>query len=223
MAGGNITFYLPFGVGENNTYLSVDYFRTQFTNQLIVDYDHFTDVIDFYMSKGQSYTNTYQIDFNVEPIKRFNITATFRYTDAKVTYADRGLQERPMMPRYKGVLNLQYATNLNKWIFDFTASVNGPCRLYDFMNGGQPGYSQVYPLLYAQVTHRMKGWDIYFGGENLTNFTQKNVVLGTAMSDSSRALKSNPELADFDASCIWGPLMGIKAYVGVRITLWKKG
>lgn len=213
VAGGNITFYLPFGVGENNTYLSVDYFRTQFTNQLVVDYDHFTDVIDFYMSKGQSYTNTYQIDFNVEPIKRFNITATFRYTDAKVSYADRGLQERPMVSRYKGVLNLQYATNLNKWIFDFTASVNGPCRLYDFMNGGQAGYSPVYPLLYAQVTHRMKGWDIYIGGENLTNFKQKSPIISA----------DNPASSKFDASCIWGPLMGIKGYIGVRVTLWKKG
>lgn len=213
IVGGNITFYLPFGLGENNTYLSVDYFRTQFTNQLLVDYDHFTDIIDFYMSNELSYTNTYQIDFNVEPIKRFTITATFRYTDARVTYAGRNLQERPMTSRYKGVLNLQYATNLNKWIFDVTASVNGPCRLYDFMSDGKPNYSPVYPLLYAQITHRMKGWDLYIGGENLTNFKQKDPIISA----------NNPTSSKFDASCIWGPLMGIKGYIGVRVTLWKKG
>lgn len=213
VAGGNITCYLPFGVDEK-TYVSFDYFRTQFKDQLIVDYDRYKDVIDFYMLDGRSFTNTYQADFFVEPIRRFTVTATFRYTDARVSLAGRGLQERPMTSRYKGVLNLQYATNLNKWIFDFTCSVNGPCRLNECLKGTpgwfEGGYSPVYPLLYAQVTHRMKGWDIYVGGENLTNFTQKNPIV------------SNPSSGDFDASCIWGPLMGIKGYLGVRITLWKK-
>lgn len=209
--GGNVTAYLPFGVGDN-TYISFDYFRTQFRDQLITDYNAFVNVIDFYMLSGRSYTNTYQVDFSVEPVKRFTVTATFRYTDAKVSLLSGGLQERPMTSRYKGVLNLQYATNLNKWIFDFTASVNGPCRLYDFMNGGKGGQSSVYPLLYAQVTHRMKGWDIYIGGENLTNFKQKAPIIGA----------ENPALGDFDASCIWGPLMGIKGYIGIRVTLWKK-
>lgn len=209
--GGNVTAYLPFGVGDN-TYISFDYFRTQFKDQLITDYDAFPGVIDFYMLSGRSYTNTYQLDFSVEPVKRFTVTATFRYTDARVSLLNGGLQERPMTSRYKGVLNLQYATNLNRWIFDFTASVNGPCRLYGFMNGGKGGQSEVYPLLYAQVTHRMKGWDIYIGGENLTNFKQKNPIIGA----------ENPSLRDFDASCIWGPLMGIKGYIGIRVTLWKK-
>jgi len=165
------------------------------------------------MLDGQSFTDTYQLDFSVEPIKRFTITATGRFTNAKLTLANQGLVERPMTSRYKAVLNLQYATNLNKWIFDFTASLNGPCRLYSFMASDYPSLqSPVYPLLYAQVTHRMKGWDIYFGGENLTNFTQKNPIVSADQPYSSK----------FDASCIWGPLMGIKAYVGIRVSLWKK-
>lgn len=212
IAGVNATVYLPFGASDD-TYLSFDYFRTQFAEQLITDYDRYVDVIDFYMLDGQSYTNTYQIDFSVEPVRRLTLSATFRLTDARVSLAGRGLQERPMTSRYKGVLNLQYATNLSKWIFDFTASLNGPCRVYGFMEDLYPsGYSPVYPLLYAQVTHRMRGWDIYLGGENLTNFTQKNPIISA----------SNPALPSFDASCIWGPLMGIKVYAGVRITLWKK-
>lgn len=208
IAGGNATWYLPVGDGKS-TYLSLDYFRTQFTNQMIVDYADAGARIDFYESQENAYTNTFQADFSTEPIKRFTVTATFRYTDAKATYNGRGLVERPMTSRYKAVLNLQYATNLNKWIFDFTASLNGPCRLYGFMGGG---LSPVYPLLYAQVTHRMKGWDIYFGGENLTNFTQRNPIINA----------SDPWSDKFDASCIWGPLTGIKLYAGIRITMWKK-
>ena len=32
---------------------------------------------------------------------------------------------------------------------------------------------------------------------------------------------ANPYGADFNSSVIWGPLMGIKVYAGLRFTLWK--
>lgn len=224
--GGNITYYMPFGA-SSNTYLSVDYFRTQFVEQMVVDYEHMENCISFYKLNGKrSYTDNFQVDFSVDPVKRFNITATFRYTNARIELEGRGLVEKPMTSQFKGVLNLQYATNLNKWIFDFTASVNGPCRVYDFMkdmsgikekNG--KFYSPVYPLLYAQVTRRFKGWDVYVGVENMTNFRQKDLIVGTVGADGFM----NPRLQNFDASCIWGPIMGVKAHAGFRFTLWKKG
>lgn len=235
--GGNLTYYLPVGA-SSNTYVSFDYFRTQFTQQMVVDYEHYVNVIDFYALDGnRSYTDNYQFDFSIDPIERFNITATFRYTNAKIELAGQGLVEKPMTSCFKGVLNLQYATNLNKWIFDFTASVNGSCRVYNFMEqvnedgtmtaNPVPGVDRmykngrtpVYPLLYAQVTRRFKGWDVYAGVENITNFRQKDVILGYARDADGFV---DPRQASFDASCIWGPLMGVKAHVGFRFTLWKK-
>ena len=224
--GGNLTYYMPFGA-SSNTYLSFDFFRTQFQQQMVVDYELGANQIWFYaLNDGRSFTDNFQLDFSVDPIERFNITATFRYTNAMIELNGKGLVEKPMTSRFKGVLNLQYATNLNRWIFDFTASLNGSCRVYDFMadlvdennqliykNGRTP----VYPMLYAQVTRRFKGWDVYMGAENLTNFTQKNPILGTRSSDGY----VNPRVPSFDASCIWGPLMGIKAHIGFRFTLWK--
>jgi len=219
--GGNLTYYLPFGA-SSGTYLSVDYFRTQFVQQMVVDYERFDDQISFYSLDGnRSYTDNIQLDFSVDPIERFNITATFRYTNARIELAGKGLVEKPMTSRFKGVLNLQYATNLNKWIFDFTASLNGSCRVYDFMKDLKDadgnllyknGRTPVYPMLYAQITRRFKGWDVYVGAENLTDFRQKNAIINA----------DEPRLQSFDASCIWGPLMGIKAHVGFRFTLWKK-
>ena len=226
--GGNITYYLPVGA-SSNTYVSFDYFRTQFAQQMVVDYEQGANVIDFYALDGrQSFTDNYQLDFSIDPVERFNITATFRYTNAMIEMkGSHAPVEKPMTSRFKGVLNLQYATHLNKWIFDFTASLNGSCRVYDFMadlkdkDGNllyKNGRTPVYPMLYAQVTRRFKGWDVYVGAENLTNFRQKDVIIGTVGADGY----VNPRLASFDASCIWGPLMGIKAHVGFRFTLWKK-
>ena len=205
--GGNATVYIPVGTDPDNTYLSLDFFRTTFAQQLIVDYEHFKDGIDFYASDGApSYTNTFQADLAVEPFERFTVNVTARYTDAKVELAGKGLVERPMTHRFKGVVNLQYKTNLSKWIFDFTAAVNGSARAYGFMGMDR---TPVYPSLFAQVTRRFKGIDIYIGGENLSGFRQKSVILGV------------PETPSFDASAVWGPIMGARYTAGLRITVWK--
>ena len=234
--GGNITYYFPFGA-SSNTYLSFDFFRTQFDQQMVIDYEFGRNQIHFYALDGrQSYTDNFQLDFSIDPVERFNITATFRYTNALQQMKGSEMPvEKPMTSRFKGVLNLQYATNLNKWIFDFTASLNGSCRVYDFMKElnvdgtmtQEPkdgvervyknGRTPVYPMLYAQITRRFKGWDVYIGAENLTNYTQEYVILGTRGEDGL----VNPLAPSFDASCVWGPLMGIKAHIGFRFTLWK--
>lgn len=211
--GGNVTFYLPFGHEGTDTYLSFDYFRNDFNKQVIVDQESTQSYTEFYNLDGKSFTNTYQVDFSVDPFERFNIMATFRYTDAKVTLKDQGLVERPLTSRYKGVLNMQYATAMSRWTFDFTAQVNGPMRLPNFAaKAWGMKYSPVYPMLFAQVTRKFRGFDVYVGGENLTGFRQKDAIINAA----------NPFSADFSANCIWGPLMGAKVYAGVRYTLWKK-
>ena len=228
--GGNVTFYLPFGAEDTDTYLSFDYFRNDFNKQVIVDTEFNPTTVWFYNLDGQSYTNTYQVDFSVDPIERFNITATFRYTDAKVTLHDQGLVERPMTSRFKGVLNMQYATPMSKWTFDFTAQLNGPMRLpkYAAEEWGMET-SPVYPMFYAQITRKFKGIDVYAGVENIGAYRQHHAIINanqpfgvyydgytTSMTDYD-LYTSRP----LDASNVWGPLMGRKFYLGLRYTLWK--
>ena len=214
--GGNVTWYLPFDSSQK-TYLSLDYFGTRFMEQMVVDYTA-TDIYFYTLNSlqgGRSRTDNLQIDFGAEPFRGFTVTLTGRYTDARQPLVYQSSDLKPMTDKYKAVLNLQYATNLNKWIFDFTASLSGPCRVWDFMRGLDPmyanGWTKPYPLLYAQVTKRFKGFDIYVGGENLTNFTQPNPIIGA----------DKPFDLGFDASCIWGPLMGARVYAGIRMTIWK--
>ncbi|MBE6226356.1 MAG: TonB-dependent receptor [Bacteroidales bacterium] len=212
--GGNITQYFKWGESENS-YLSFDYFRSSFNSQLVVDWDkdYITgsnkNNVYVYNCDGRSFTDTYQVDLSVEPFKGFTAIATFRYTKAKVEMDGQGLVDRPLMSKYKGVLNIQYATNLNKWTFDVTGQLNGPAPLPQFMGGGE---SEVYPMFFAQVTKKFKGLDIYVGVENIGNYTQKNPIIEA----------DKPFSDDFNASMVWGPLMGRKFYGGIRLTLWKK-
>ncbi len=225
--GGNITFYLPFGAEDTDTYLSFDYFRNDFNKQVIVDTEIDPTIVWFYNLAGKSFTNTYQVDFSVDPIERFNITTTFRYTDAKVTLISQGLVERPMTSRYKGVLNMQYATAMNKWTFDFTAQLNGPMRLPKFAaEAWGMETSPVYPMFYAQVTRKFRGIDVYAGVENIGGYRQHDAIINadspfefyTRWAENRWA---NIESTMFDASNVWGPLMGRKFYIGLRYTLWK--
>lgn len=220
--GGNATWYIG---GSSSTYLSFDYFQTRFREQMVVDYDvtgsEGDPAICFAplstLSGGRSYTDNFQIDFSAEPLDGLTMTLTGRYTNARQIRIAKGINSdiKPMTSRYKGVVNLQYATHLKKWIFDFTASINGPCKVLEFMKGYEDmycdGYTPVYPLLYIQVTKRFKGIDLYVGAENLTNYRQKHPILNA----------DDPFGKNFEAGCIWGPLMGTKIYAGIRITIWK--
>ena len=232
--GGNITFYLPFGAEDTETYLSFDYFRSDFNRQVIVDPELFSSTINFYNLDGKSYTNTWQVDFTVNPLERFNITATFRYTDAKVTLRNQGLVERPMTSRYKGVLNMQYATAMSKWTFDFTAQLNGPMRLPKYAaQVWEMETSPVYPMLYAQITRKFRGVDVYIGAENILGYRQHHAIISSdrpfgqfslpadQIWDNTFTVPEWEQSKEFDASNVWGPLMGRKFYIGLRYTLWK--
>ena len=218
--GGNVTGYLPFW----KAYVSLDAFATRFGNQLIVDYEDIPDGISFY--GGRSRSGTWQADLHAEPLPRLTVDLTARYTDARQDLRRRGWSETPLLAPFKAVLNLQYKAPLSRWIFDFTASWNGSARVYDGMTDRRDadgrllypdGRTPAYPLLYAQVTRRFRGFDLYIGGENLTGFRQRDVILGALRPDGS----IDPDAASFDGSAVWGPLMGLRADIGIRVTLWK--
>ena len=205
--GGNATVYF-----SESTYLSLDFFRTQFSQQLLLDRESPGVINMYYLDGKPSWSNNYQADFNTEPVERLSFTITARYTDAKVWHPSGEVREVPLTSRFKGVFNAQYKTRLSRWIFDFTASLNGSARVYDFMLPLYPtGRTPVYPLLYAQITRRFKGFDVYVGGENLTNYTQPTPIISA----------DDPFGSSFDAASVWGPLMGAKIYAGFRITIWK--
>ena len=217
--GTNLTGYFKLGFSEKSS-LSFDYFRTDFQRQILVDQERDRYYVWFYNLNGPSFTNTFQVDLTLEPIERFTILTTFRYTDARVHLEGLGTVERPLMSKYKGVFNIQYSTRMNIWTFDATAQLNGPSRLPWFANQtpSEPGtvgysveYSPVYPMFYAQITRKFRTMDIYLGGENLSNYKQPNPIINV----------EHPFSRDFNATAVWGPLMGIKAYIGLRFTLYK--
>lgn len=209
--GINVTrdFHLS---NQKEVTLSVDFYRTDFINQVIIDVDQDISEIYFYNLNGRSFSNSLQAEISAEPVERFDITLAFRFNDVKATYHG-DLLEAPLTSRYKGLMTFAYATKFDKWKFDITGQLNGSVRLPDTrMNPEEyrkPENSPVYPVIHAQASKRFKYFELYIGGENLTDFIQKDPIIA-----------SNDPFGDyFDASMVWGPLLGRRFYVGIRLTI----
>ena len=213
--GGSLSQTFPLANDDQAT-ISFDYFRTQFFNTMVFDQETVDNSILIYNSNGKSFTDNYQVDFNWTPFKGFDLFATFRYTNAKMTLERGGEQilvERPLTSRYKGLINIQYA--VRRWVFDVTAQLNGPMRLPE-LDGNlvkaveNPELSPVDPMFFAQVSYKISNLTIYAGCENIANYKQMTPIVGT----------DAPYMPGFNSSMVWGPLTGIKGYVGIRLNIY---
>lgn len=212
--GGSLT--QTFGLVEpGDATLSFDYFRTQFFHAVVVDQEYDSEMIRVYGSSGPSWTDTYQIDFSWSPVERLDLFATFRYTDSEMTIRrsdGRPVQvERPLVSRYKTLLNIQYATKFRRWVFDATAQLNGPARIPTQTGDlADSRHSPRYPMFYAQVSRKVGRFDIYVGCENIADYRQEDPILNW----------ENPYDYRFNSMNVWGPLMGRKFYAGLRFNLY---
>lgn len=192
--------------------LSGEFYRTSFSDQVIIDMDQSTSDIYIYNLDGQAYSNSFQVEMLWEPIKNLDLVLAYRWNDVRVTQQE-DLVRKPLVNRYKGLVNLSYATNMRKWQFDFTTQLNGDARLPDTqMNPEQyqrPDISPVYTIVHAQVSRFFRKWSVYAGVENLTDFVQKNPIIAA----------DDPFGNYFDSSMVWGPILGRKLYAGVRVSL----
>ena len=219
--GGSLSQTFPLA-GDDMATISFDYFRTQFFNTMVFDQETADNSILIYSSKGKSFTDNYQIDFNWTPFRGFDLFATFRYTNAKITLERDGEQvlvERPLTSRYKGLINIQYA--VGRWVFDATAQLNGPMRLPE-LDGDlvkakeNPNLSPIYPMFFAQVSYKMSNLTLYLGCENIANYMQGTKGHGQAPIIGGET----PYDPGFNSSMVWGPLMGRKFYIGLRLNIY---
>jgi len=126
-----------------------------------------------------------QADLSVTPFNRFDVFAAFRYNHTKITYSNenqRYLVEKPLISRFRGLVNLSYATKFKKWVFDFTTQMNGPSRI-PCLNGynSELKESPSFPIYFAQITKNTKRFDVYIGAENIFdykhNYTKFTLIL----------------------------------------------
>jgi len=211
--GLSVALNIP--IGDKRLELNAEYYYTSFLHQLLIDMDSDPHAIHFTNLKGDSYSNTWQVEVTYPLFEDFSLTATYRRTNVKATYGGV-LREKPLTNKYKGLITAQYKPGLGKWQFDVTLQLNGGGRLPDAYTtaNGQPSWDNHYngyEQLNAQVTRFFRNWSIYAGGENITARHQKNPIIDG----------SNPWGPNFDATMVWGPMHGAIYYFGIRLN-WIK-
>ncbi|SEI67012.1 Outer membrane receptor proteins, mostly Fe transport [Dyadobacter sp. SG02] len=206
-----------FKIGEMSGNFIMDFYRTNFDNQLVADMED-PRYIRFYNLEGRAYANSFQAEANLTPVKRLELKLAYRLFDVKQTirnvYDENTLQPRMMVSRDRVLFNAGYALPYDKWKFDATVQWNGKKRL-PYM-GHVPDHhvptdlaSTWAPSFYnfnAQITRTFPKWDVYLGGENLANFRQKDPIMGA----------NEPFGQHFDAGMAWGPVVGRMIYAGMR-------
>ena len=207
-SGVSMVLYIP--VMERTLTFNAEYYYTDFINQAVVDYDSDPTKIAIGNLDGRSYSHTMQVDANYDLTEDLNLLAAFRYNRVMCTYGGK-LMEKPLQSRYKGLITLSWKPMLAIWQVDLTLQLNGGGRVPNHFDANGTLVSgeefPAYPQLNLQVTREFRHFSLYVGGENLTNYRQKNPVINA----------ENPWSTTFDPTLVWGPVHGIMGYAGIRM------
>ena len=191
--------------------ITLDYYVTNFKNQVVVDWENPLEV-SFYNLEGKSLAKSFQFEINYEALKNLELRTAYKYYDVETDYISGALQ-KPLQAQHRFFANLGYMTvpkeNGSQWRMDYTVHTLGRQRL-PYIENSSMEYSPSYSLMNAQITKVFNNkFEIYLGGENLTNFMQDNPVVGS----------DDPFGTNFDTSIIYAPIMGRMFYTGFRYKL----
>jgi outer membrane receptor for ferrienterochelin and colicin len=197
--------------------VTFDFYRTDFQNQAVVDVMQSQQQVLFYNLKGNSYANSFQLDFNYEVIKHLNLRTAYKYYDIATDYLSGSFQ-RPLQAKHRFFGNLEYETHIKEkgkqWKFDFTWNWLGkqqlPTTSSNPINERLPEFSPSFSVMNTQITRTFsKVFEVYVGGENIGNYRQDKAILGA----------NNPFGATFDTSIIYAPVFGQMYYAGLRFKI----
>ena len=195
--------------------ITFDFYQTNFQNQVIVDWEN-PQEIAFYDLDGRSIANSFQVEASYNLAKNFNLRTAYKYFDITTDYR-RGNLQKPMQPQNRFFANLSYETELEnekQWRFDATFNIIGKQRLPNTsINPVQyqlPESIDSYQLLNSQITRVFSNrFELYLGGENLTNVQQKNPILAS----------DDPFGSNFDTTIVYAPIFGRTFYAGLRFKI----
>ncbi|MFN4197411.1 MAG: TonB-dependent receptor domain-containing protein [Flavobacterium sp.] len=211
-----ISMLQKFKIFGKEAELGLDLYRTDFQNQVVVDLDASAQQVQFYNLDGQSFANSLQLDFNINPATHLEWRNSYKFYDVRNTNSI-GLEQRILQPRHRFFTNLAYETHLRdngkQWKFDATYNWLGRQRMpVSTANPTEFQWNSMAPSFFtinAQVTRVFsKNFEIYVGGENMNNYRQPNAIIAA----------TDPFGDFFDSSMIYGPVFGAMYYAGLR---WK--
>lgn len=232
---GNINFVQKFYI-KNKHFLNIDasVFYTYFSNRIIADYE--TDVnkiiYDNLKGHGESKGLSLNIDLSLSNGFKFILGGTLQ----DVSIIEENIRTQQILTEnFSGVWNIGY--EIQKWgiSIDYTGKIYSPMRLpllgeLDNRSSHSPWFS----LQNIQFTKRTNGnWEFFGGVKNILNYTPPANSIARAFDPFDRnvafdgngspiATPDNPNALTFDPSYVYASNQGIRFFLGIRFSLYKK-
>jgi outer membrane receptor for ferrienterochelin and colicins len=204
-----INFTQHFTLDYREGLISLDFYRTDFENQIVVDLDQSPQQAVFYNLDGESYSNSFQAQVDYEVVKRLDVRLAYRWYDVKTNFNGE-LKAKPLVAENRAFANLAYETR-KYWKFDYTLNWQGNKRIpFTQSNPEEFQLATTSPDFFTMNFQVTKSWrklfEVYAGVENLLDYKQENPILASAQ----------PFSPYFESSLVWGPIFGRSFYVGLR-------
>ncbi|SHI68912.1 TonB-dependent receptor [Pseudozobellia thermophila] len=211
-----VSFLQGFNFLNRKGDIALDYYITDFKNQVVVDWENPQEV-SFYNLDGDSKAKSFQVEVNYELLTGLDFRTAYKYYDVSTDYKSGRLQ-KPLQAQHRLFANLGYKTKMkengSQWKFDYTLHSMGEKRLPNTASNPVAyqlaAYSSPYNHMNAQITKVFSNaFEVYVGAENLSNVQQDNPVLGA----------DDPFGPNFDTTIIYAPIMGRMFYGGFRVKI----
>lgn len=212
-----VSFLQGFNLFGRKADVTFDYYKTDFKNQVVVDYENPQEV-NFYNLNGKSVANSFQTEFNYNIIEHVDLRLAYKFYDVKTQY-NSGKLTKPLTPKHRLFANVAYETPIpegktGNWKFDATFNWLGAQRFSSTASNPMayqlPDNTPTVGTLNAQITKVFSPkFEVYLGGENITNVRQSNPVLAA----------NDPFGTNFDTTFVYGPIFGSMYYAGLRFKI----
>lgn len=208
-----VSFLQGFNLFGRKADVTFDFYRTDFSNQVVVDYENPQEV-SFYNLDGESFANSFQLEFNHNTFEGFDLRFAYKLYDVKTQY-NSGKKIKPLTPKHRVFANASYETALkengSQWKFDATynwlSEQRFPSTESSPIEFQLSEFSPTVGTLNMQITKVFSPkFEVYLGGENITNVKQPNPIVGA----------NDPFGSNFDTTFVYGPIFGSMYYTGLR-------
>ena len=189
--------------------LSLDYYRTDFQNQIFPDYDSDPQKVLLQNFRDKSVSNGFQAELGLQLNERFNWKIGYTFLDV-FRVVDNTPHQLPFNSKHKILSTFSFQPLSKKYHFDANIHWFGQQRLPNTEQNPiafqRPDFAKPYTVVNAQFTYNLKRLELYAGCENIFNFRQNRAILSW----------ENPFGPYFDTSSVWGPTRGREFYLGFR-------
>jgi outer membrane receptor for ferrienterochelin and colicins len=210
-------------INTENSFITLDAsaFYTYFNNRILPDYE--TDPNKIIYANLEGFSVSQGISLNADFLFTNGLAINTGATLMEVSVTENDVKRTQLLTEsFSGVWSISYKFN-NDFTIDYTGNLYGPMRLPLLgKNDPRDEYSPWFSIQNIQLRKKFSNrWEVYSGLKNLLNFTPAANSINSADNpfDVGVNTELNPERA-FDPSYVYASNQGIRAFAGVRYTLF---